>query len=525
MAALSTAFKTALSSYGMRLIFGLEVNGLKPSIDDSASSTTQILAGSEPHYIESTSQWFRNPWKTSVRFKRSAQHVLEANGGAEVVSTYGALEFPNFDKELDDDWGAAGYQTANQAVTVTLQVVPDRYSRLGPETAVIFNGLAESHTLTDTTFSVPVTSELSKLDTQLVTTEITVIDYPYAPDASVGRMKPLILGHVYNAEGISVDPLDGGGKFLFAYHECDTGTFYRNGLLMVAGVDYTPNLAGTDGASITLINGRQGARITGDIQGITPAHLGAFSDKLTELNLAVLLLAGFTLSEFDAAALTTLRATYDYGMGLIVTATRSARDIFRELNVGIPLFLEQYRDGELILSPWTDPSGTAEVTFVRDVEVLSADSRAAPLIREVDFTYAPYETLMTAGDLAGVLLDDDPDRVDRLSAASRTYRATVATADAQLPVFAADTRINSLGDITDLGAKVLALYGTPHIQITTQVRSSGVGIRGIGSVISFSRERLGLDKGDLLARVADMEEIWDSGGVTVNLTIWRKAIS
>ena len=333
------------------------------------------------------------------------------------------------------------------------------------------------------------------------------------------------MGTCYNVEGISVDPLDRGGKFLFAYHGCATGTFYRNGLAMVAGTDYVVDFTGDNGGTfITLINARQGARITGDLEGITPSHLGVFSDKLTEVNLAILSLAGFAVANFDATALASLRTTYNYRVGLCVKETQSARDIFRTLNAGIPLFLEQYRDGEYVLAPWTDPSGTPEVTFARDTDVIDADFTAAPLIREVQLSYAPYESTMTAGDLAGVLLEDNPNRVDRLATATRTYTATIATADTQLPVFSANTRIVDLVDITDLGTKLLALYGQPHIHITAVVPSIGIGVRGIGSVVSFSRERLGLDQGDLLARVADIEEVWGAGGATVTLVLWRKVV-
>lgn len=525
MAALSPAFKTAVTSYGVKIVFGVTINGLRPAIHGSVSTTVQLLAGSEPFYRADSGGWFRTPFIGSVRFKRSAPHVLAANGGAEVVNSYGELAVGNHNKELDSDWGAQGYQTTNQSVIVTAQAIPGKHTHLGPETATIFSGQAEAHTLTDTEMRVPVTNLLNLLDTQLVTEKINVIDFPHAPEASLGAVKPLILGTCYNVEGLSVDPLNQGGKFLFAYHGCATGTFYRNGLAMVAGTDYIVDLTGDNGGTfITLLNARQGARITGDLEGITPPHLGVFSDKLTEVNLAVLSLAGFAVASFDAAALTSLRATYDYRVGLCVKETQSARDIFRALNAGIPLFFEQYRDGEYVLAPWTNPSGTPEVTFVRDTDVIDADFTAAPLIREVQLTYAPYETTMTAGDLAGVLLDDDPNRVDRLATATRSHTATVATADLQLPVFSADTRLVDVADVTDLGTKLLALYGQPHIQITAIIPSSGIGVRGIGSVISFSRTRLGLDQGDLLARVADMEEVWDASGATVTFILWRKVV-
>jgi len=522
--AISAAMKTALASHGVRLVFGVEINGIKISIDGSSTSTVQLLAGSEPWYNESTSQWFREPWELGLRFKRSAQSVLTASGATVVVNNYGSFIFPNYNKELDADWGAAGYSTAGQSTTVTLQAIPNQYSRLAPEVGTLFSGLLEEHTFTDEALTVPAVSLASKLNTRIATERILAVDFDNLPEVNIGRVKPLLLGTCYNVQLISVDPLDQGGKFLVAYHGCESGTFYRNGLVMAEGVDYTMDWTGDSGGTfLTLINARQGATITGDVEGIRPAHLGIFSDKLTELNLEVFIQAGLALVDFDTAGLADCRSEYDYSMGLAVTEEASALEVFTQLNGGIPIIFEQFREGGYLLSPWTNPTGTAEITLAEDIETFSSTLAESPLIREVIYTYAPYETAQSFGDLATTLQEDDPDRVDRLAQSVLEYRDEISSTSTDIPPLTAATRINSLADITDLATKVLSLYGKPHIQISTSLRSVGAAIRGIGSVISFSRERQGLNKLPLLARVADMEEVWDSGGVTTNLILWKEA--
>jgi hypothetical protein len=502
----------------------------KAGIDGGIDQTHVFRASSQPgYYWGSTAggnfQHFPHFWSSGVRLKRSAQNILQGDPITSTVTASGSLTFFNHNKELDAVFGATGFSTDGESFEIGVTAIPSEYTSLplGAQTSLLLSGRLGMRTVTDTDIQIPIGSSLDQLDDALATEIITADEYPLAPAAVVGRTIPLLLGTCHGVELILVNTAEQGGRYLMASHPCAGGAFYRNGLAMTLGVEYTAEFDGLYGrAYIILTTGLQGARITGDIQGVMPAHLGGFSDQLMDLNLYILNAVGIDITRIDPVLLAECYQIFPYAMDYPILEETSAKAVWDTLNAGIPLLLEQLRTGQYTLRPWTVPSSDP-VVILTDTDLLRHEMTEMEKIGGTILHYAPNATILAEADVAGILLETNPDRVAILAQAFQTLTVRIPGAHAHQVLHTATTRLIHRADAEALAALRNTLFGRPRIQHKVTVGSFGAAVTGLGDVVQIVRPRLRLNQLPGLARVADIEEEWNSGGVAMTLLLVEEA--
>lgn len=420
-------------------------------------------------------------------------------GNPRSFPAFGAAVLANHLDALSDDWGPGRYNA--EGWDAVLEVTGPHAELAYANRGQLLTGVGGKHHLTDQEMTIELFDNARKWDVTIGADELLAADYANIPAGNIGKTKPVVLGTVYNHEPVLVD--DTNFVYLVSNETVNGVTaVYADLNLLTITTEYTKQLTASGGATFTLVNNPNDARITCDVEGRKLAHLSDTFDANKGEIIESLLRedGGAAAGDLDTAAMTTfVAATYD--VGYVVSAPMRVLDVIDQLLATPCEYYEIQGNGDFAAHTFTAPSGAADFTFTtlngKVVELIGTpEVEELTPIYEAIISYDHVETVMQDSETAGAATLADKQRVKQEYRTARSTDAVVKTwANRATSMGPLVSRLLSGADAATVAAGLMALFGTGRWLVRATFRLQPFLLE-LGDVVELDRTKLGLDVAD-----------------------------
>ena len=380
----------------------------------------------------------------------------------------------------------SGWSVRGRSITIKLGGAELAYA----DYYTVFTGRMGMPEWDDTEVSIPV-YDLYDVLSKAQVTQNTFASGGSMPADTVGQWIPVCVGYCRQVPAVLVNT----SGLEYQVHDPTVG-----GAIQAVSAAYVDgaavSIASTDlsGGRFTLSTAPTGGKVTADVAG---AKFGGtfYPDLGSIVENLILDLTTLTASNIDATLMTAFKSAFAYNVGMYVDGEAKLSAVIDEMVSGLPVYYGFTREGKFGMSEFTAPSGSATLDMTR-LERLSGSLEGSVeerIHRQVSVGYAykfggdgqRYQFSTTTDDTALAALCPDADKGSYMT---RLYDVTGGAA---------------------VAVKWDALLGAPR----KRYKGSAKGLfvqADLGSVMSYTSTRFGLDAGALLRVVAIEEDYSDN---------------
>lgn len=331
---------------------------------------------------------------TFLQITRSLQEAFLGHS----TLALGQLTIYNHAGELESIFGVNGHSFGGRTLEVEL-VGRHEEGYAYADRGRLLLGVMDEPRREDHACSLPISDNLQVLTLSVPSAALMTDEYALLPEASIGRMKPIINGTVLHLEPILVNPST--QQYVIAGHAIAAIlAVYDQGV--ATGLTVTPDLAN---GRFTL-SGTPVGKVTCDVEGRKIA--GVFSEGLFDIIEDKLLNdVGFGADELHEPSFLNAKAAWNFAVGLATTAPTELRDSIDALVSSVIGWHQVRPDGRLQVGQLAPPAAAPLLRL--DASDFVADSfslEIEPPISQIVFEYAPLETIFTDGDIADAVTGD-----------------------------------------------------------------------------------------------------------------------